>query len=41
MPNKQAANAKAADVQLSAEDLQEIDAMVRFVTDHLDENLAM
>lgn len=36
-----AANAKAADIQLSAEDLQEIDAIGRIVTDHLDENPVM
>ncbi len=36
-----AANAKAADIQLSAQDLQEIDAIGRIVTDHLDENPLM
>ncbi len=36
-----AANAKAADIQLSAEDLQEIDAIGKIVTDHLDENPVM
>ena len=30
-------NAKAADVKLSADELQEIDAIGRRVTDHLDE----
>lgn len=33
-----AANAKAADIQLSRDELQEIDAIGRIVTDHLDEN---
>lgn len=36
-----AANAKAADIQLSATELQEIDAIGRIVTDHLDENPVM
>lgn len=36
-----AANAKAADVQLSPDELQEIDAIGRIVTDHLDENPVM
>ena len=36
-----AANAKAADIQLSAKELQEIDAIGRIVTDHLDENPVM
>lgn len=35
------ANAKAADIQLSATDLQEIDAIGKIVTDHLDENPVM
>jgi len=34
-------NAKAADIQLSAEDLQEIDAIGRIVTDNLDDNPVM
>jgi aryl-alcohol dehydrogenase-like predicted oxidoreductase len=34
-------NAKAADVELSADELQEIDAIARLVTDHLDENPVM
>jgi aryl-alcohol dehydrogenase-like predicted oxidoreductase len=34
-------NAKAADVKLSADELQEIDAIGRRVTDHLDENPVM
>ena len=39
---KQAAdNAKAAEVKLSEEDLKEIDAIGRTVTDHLDDNLVM
>jgi len=33
--------AKAADVKLSADELQEIDAIGRRVTDHLDENPVM
>lgn len=36
-----AANAKAADIQLSADELKEIDAIGRIVTDHLDENPVM
>lgn len=36
-----AANAKAADIQLSADELQEIDAIGRIVTDHLDDNPVM
>ncbi len=36
-----AANALAADIQLSADDLQEIDAIGRIVTDHLDDNPVM
>lgn len=36
-----AANAKAADIQLAPEELQEIDAIGRIVTDHLDENPVM
>lgn len=36
-----AANAKAADIQLSPDELQEIDAIGRIVTDHLDENPVM
>lgn len=35
------ANAKAADVQLSTDELQEIDAISRIVTDHIDENPVM
>jgi aryl-alcohol dehydrogenase-like predicted oxidoreductase len=35
------ANAKAADIQLSPEELQEIDTIGRIVTDHLDENPVM
>jgi myo-inositol catabolism protein IolS len=35
------ANAKAADVKLSEDDLQEIDAIGRIVTDHLDDNSVM
>lgn len=34
-------NAKAADIQLSADDLQEIDAIGRIVTDNLDDNPVM
>lgn len=34
-------NAKAADVDLSADELKEIDAIGRLVTDHLDENPVM
>ena len=34
-------NAKAAEVKLSAEELQEIDAIGRLVTDHLDDNPVM
>jgi len=34
-------NAKAADIKLSAEDLKEIDAIGRIVTDHLDDNPVM
>lgn len=34
-------NAKAAEVKLSAEELQEIDAIGRLVTDHLDDNPLM
>ncbi len=34
-------NAKAADVELSADELQEIDVIARLVTDHLDENPVM
>ena len=34
-------NAKAADVKLSADELQEIDAIGRLVTNHLDENPVM
>lgn len=36
-----AANVKAADIQLSALELQEIDAIGRIVTDHLDDNPVM
>ena len=36
-----AANAKAADIQLSPSELQEIDAIGRIVTDHLDDNPVM
>ncbi len=36
-----AANAKAADIQLSADELKEIDAIGRIVTDHLDDNPKM
>lgn len=36
-----AANAKAADIQLSPDELQEIDAIGKIVTDHLDENPVM
>ena len=36
-----AANAKAADIQLSPDELQEIDSIGRIVTDHLDENPVM
>lgn len=36
-----AANALAADIQLSANELQEIDAIGRIVTDHLDDNPVM
>lgn len=36
-----AANAKAAEVKLSEEDLKEIDAIGRTVTDHLDDNPVM
>ena len=36
-----AANALAADIQLSADELQEIDAIGRIVTDHLDDNPVM
>jgi len=36
-----AANAKAADIHLSPDELQEIDAIGRIVTDHLDENPVM
>jgi len=32
------ANALAADIQLSADELQEIDAIGRIVTEHLDDN---
>ncbi len=35
------ANAQAANIQLSADDLQEIDAIGRTVTDHLDDNPVM
>ena len=35
------ANAKAADVQLSPDELKEIDAIGRIVTDHLDDNPVM
>ncbi len=35
------ANAKAADVQLSGDELKEIDAIGRLVTDHLDDNPVM
>ncbi|MBV9386725.1 MAG: aldo/keto reductase [Chroococcidiopsidaceae cyanobacterium CP_BM_ER_R8_30] len=34
-------NAKAADIELSADELKEIDAIGRIVTDHLDENPVM
>jgi aryl-alcohol dehydrogenase-like predicted oxidoreductase len=34
-------NAKAADVKLSADELQEIDAIGQRVTDHLDANPVM
>lgn len=36
-----AANASAADIKLSADDLQEIDAIGRIVTEHLDDNPVM
>ncbi len=36
-----AANALAADIQLSADELREIDAIGRIVTDHLDDNPVM
>lgn len=36
-----AANAKAADIQLSADELKEIDAIGRIVTDYLDDNPKM
>lgn len=36
-----AANAEAADIQLSPEELEEIDAISRIVTDHLDDNPVM
>jgi len=36
-----AANAKAADLQLFADELKEIDAIGRIVTDHLDDNPKM
>jgi len=36
-----AANAKAVDIHLSPDELQEIDAIGRIVTDHLDENPVM
>jgi len=36
-----AANTKAADIHLSPDELQEIDAIGRIVTDHLDENPVM
>ena len=35
------ANAKAADIHLSADELQEIDAIGKIVTDHLDQNPVM
>lgn len=35
------ANAKAGDIQLSTDELQEIDAIGKIVTDHLDENPVM
>jgi len=35
------ANALAADIQLSADELQEIDAIGRIVTEHLDDNPVM
>ena len=35
------ANASSGDIQLSADDLQEIDAIGRIVTDHLDNNPVM
>lgn len=40
-PQQAIDNAKAADVRLSEEDLKEIDAIGRFVTDPLDENPVM
>lgn len=36
-----AANAKAADIQLASEELQEVDAIGQIGTDHLDENPVM
>jgi aryl-alcohol dehydrogenase-like predicted oxidoreductase len=40
-PEQATANAQAASVQLSTEDLQEIDAIGRIVTDHLDDGSVM
>jgi aryl-alcohol dehydrogenase-like predicted oxidoreductase len=40
-PEQASQNAKAADVKLSADELQEIDAIGRLVTNHLDENPVM
>ena len=40
-PEQAIANAQAASVQLSTEDLQEIDAIGRIVTDHLDDGSVM
>lgn len=40
-PEQATANAQAASVQLSAEEIQEIDAIGRIVTDHLDDNSVM
>jgi len=40
-PEQATANAQAAAVQLSTEDLQEIDAIGRIVTDHLDDGSVM
>jgi aryl-alcohol dehydrogenase-like predicted oxidoreductase len=34
-------NAKAAEVRLSADEIQEIDAIARLITDHLDDNPVM
>src|SRR4028119_385686 len=40
-PEQAVANAKAADVKLSGDELKEIDAIGRLVTDHLDDNPVM